>query len=138
MGQSWWMFLALAAFAFVITGRFFWTGNFVFDSFYGIVPRPLFAIVCCWIIGNATIGFKGTAKRVFENKRVAYLGKISYAMYLFHNFVPGMLMGMTWPEAEFLRAVIFFASTVFLAALSWKVFEGPINGLKRKWTVRTE
>ncbi len=61
-----------------------------------------------------------------------YLGKISYAMYLFH--LPLLVFASSW--FDFLpagTAIPALAMTVALAALSWHFFEGPINALKRRF-----
>jgi peptidoglycan/LPS O-acetylase OafA/YrhL len=64
----------------------------------------------------------------------AYLGKISYALYLFHYFsmpislILHALSGGTIPgNNAFLR----FAITVAMATISWYGFELPVLRLKR-------
>jgi peptidoglycan/LPS O-acetylase OafA/YrhL len=68
---------------------------------------------------------------------VAYLGRISYGLYVFH--MPVMRGG--WVEAipyGFLipRPWGALAMTIGLSALSWRYFEGPINRLKDRRTGR--
>lgn len=72
--------------------------------------------------------------RALEFRPIAYLGKISYAMYVFHNFTPPMLRW--WVDIEhdagapWTFAWTCMLLTVLMAMLSWNLFEGLINRLK--------
>jgi peptidoglycan/LPS O-acetylase OafA/YrhL len=86
----------------------------------------------------AFVGF--TAKgvpvigKVLAYAPIAYLGKISYAMYVFHNFTPPLLRWATGVEGFGPRPWLFAAAcvglTIAMSAASWALFEGPINRLK--------
>jgi len=89
-----------------------------------------------WLVGGAAVGFKGWAGRLLEWKPLVYVGTISYGMYIYHVFVPHEL----WPRLEHrgfpmlpepLRFFFYCAATLMISALSWHLFEGPINNLKR-------
>jgi peptidoglycan/LPS O-acetylase OafA/YrhL len=67
------------------------------------------------------------------------LGRISYGLYLFHGVTP-RLIGWLWsivgvhaayPPNALVGVGAPMLATVTLAALSWHVYEGPINQLKR-------
>lgn len=60
-----------------------------------------------------------------------YLGKISYGVYLIHLFVPEALARFGLHTAPLVAPVIYAAITIALAALSWQIFEAPMNRLKR-------
>ena len=95
------------------------------------------ALVFCWLIGVASVGFGGIFGRVLEWRPLAYLGKISYGAYIFHYFVPlGLaylvgLVGVAYPKTGFANFVLASAVTFGIAAISWHLFEAPINNLKR-------
>ncbi|MCI4670932.1 MAG: acyltransferase [Bacteroidia bacterium] len=77
-----------------------------------------------FIVGRATLGARA-------NKPLVFLGKISYSTYLFHNFIPGILLGMTWPENIFLKGLIEFLLLILISWVSYRWVEKPINSLKK-------
>jgi len=98
--------------------------------FYTIGIRTSFGLFSMWLIGRSTFGFTGIMGYVLDSRSLRYIGKISYAIYLFHDFVPGMLLGLKYPENPDLRFVMYVAVTIGLASLSWYLFESPILKLK--------
>jgi peptidoglycan/LPS O-acetylase OafA/YrhL len=74
------------------------------------------------------------------------LGTISYGIYVYHNFMGDVLYRILHlPElaASFRRpfgwmcdSVVMCGATIFVAALSWHFFEGPINRLKKYFDYR--
>lgn len=88
-----------------------------------------------WLVGSAAQRFTGSIGAALELKPVAYIGTISYGLYLFHGFMPYVLgryvpgfIDMTWPS----RAVLLAIATLVVASVSWKVFEAPILRLKER------
>jgi peptidoglycan/LPS O-acetylase OafA/YrhL len=70
---------------------------------------------------------------------VVYLGRISYGLYAFH--LPVLRGGWLYevPYAFLIpRPYGALAMTIGLAALSWHYYEGPINRLKDRRTLRSE
>jgi peptidoglycan/LPS O-acetylase OafA/YrhL len=68
---------------------------------------------------------------------LAYVGKISYGLYVLH---PLVWQGLTYletharvplPEVWWLRMPLFFAAALAAAALAWHLYELPLNRLKR-------
>ena len=62
----------------------------------------------------------------------AYLGKISYGLYILHNFSYVMARDRVGWDRVFALSVCLLA-TIVAASLSWHLFESPINGLKRNF-----
>jgi peptidoglycan/LPS O-acetylase OafA/YrhL len=95
------------------------------------------ALIFCWLVGGAARGFRGPVGAVFEWRPIVYLGRISYGIYIFHNLVPvafgaaATRLGIGYEDVGVLNFVVSSLATFALAALSWRLFEGPINGLKR-------
>jgi peptidoglycan/LPS O-acetylase OafA/YrhL len=95
------------------------------------------ALIFCWLIGIASYGFGGPFGRLLELSPIVYLGKISYGIYIFHNFVPAALselakhVDLTYHERGLANFAISSAVTCGIAAVSWHLFEAPINNLKR-------
>jgi peptidoglycan/LPS O-acetylase OafA/YrhL len=117
---------------------------------------PLFALACVWIIGRAARGWGGPIGALLDIGPLVYLGKISYGIYILHNFVffavPLVMQKTGYPLTYVLQKtlrftpdlergswffVVFWTSvTIALAALSWHLFEKPINDLKRYFPYR--
>jgi peptidoglycan/LPS O-acetylase OafA/YrhL len=121
---------------------------------YLLMIHPSLAIVGAAIVARGVIGFPSIVGAFLTFPAVRHLGRISYCMYLVHEFVPWILqvhfpviaqaLGRHWTY----QFVAYFAITVAFASLTWYVFERPINNLKRffpmkrrgavAWGVRTE
>ncbi len=93
-----------------------------------------------WLVAGAADGFGGVGAKVLGSPVLRYLGKISYGIYVYHFNVPGLIrdkiaprLHLTLPDSDWLRLPIFAAVTVLIAALSWRLMEQPINGLKRRF-----
>jgi peptidoglycan/LPS O-acetylase OafA/YrhL len=66
-------------------------------------------------------------------KPIAYLGKISYGLYLYHLFVLVTCQNyVPWCQDHRLAgATVALAITIAISAISWHFIENPINELKR-------
>lgn len=79
----------------------------------------------------------GTAGRLLGLRCLQYAGRISYGIYVYHPFIPVVLAALAaWVGfAHWLTGWNGFAAstalTLLIAALSWHLFEKPINALKR-------
>jgi len=114
------------------------TANFIFGE-------TALALVLGWIVATASRGFTGPVGRVLEWTPISYLGRISYGIYIFHAFVPilllwvGKRLGLEFTgEPRLLNFVLVSSVTVAIAALSWRLFERPINDLKRYFPYRDD
>jgi peptidoglycan/LPS O-acetylase OafA/YrhL len=111
-----------------------------------LVPGPMLQMrqtfldmILGWLILNGAKGFKGWFGRFLQWSPMAYLGKISYGLYVFHNLTPyavfflvrdlhapAVLLTVPW-----IHRLSLLALTISLAALSWHLYEKPLNDLKR-------
>ena len=143
-----WILVGLACWIAVV----YWSKTFVeiHNVANDVIDRFVSSVLCFFLIGKAVLGFKGGMKWFLENPVSNYLGKISYGMYLYHNFIynhfhtppthptmrilnkiHGYLPTLT--ESLAFQMVYFFFLTTCLAALSWHFIEKPINSLKDKY-----
>ena len=107
----------------------------------GIIRYAIFdvgaALIAGWVVSSASTGLRGPIGKLLEMKSLVYVGTISYGIYVYHNFV---LHFMYMPEtakillllhSSLLASLLIGGVTISLAALSWHLFERPINNLKR-------
>ena len=87
---------------------------------------------------------------ILENPLFVYLGKISYGIYVYHQFIynpydftpsswtfPLWKMASPWLGDHYLAKFgLFFLVTILIASLSWYLFEKPINQLKEYFGYR--
>lgn len=111
-------------------------------SVFGYCAQTLYAISFSLLIWGLWKDDKNEVSRFLSFKPFAYLGKISYGLYLIHL--------TTWELAEplqehstFLREgapewtyAILLIATIVLGSLSWHLYEKPCNSLKRFFSYR--
>ena len=88
------------------------------------------------LIDRAADGFGGPVGRLLGLRGLRYLGRISYGLYVLHNFAPfavdAAAAGLGLPRPlRWARLGAEVAFTLAAAALSWHLFEAPLNRLKR-------
>jgi peptidoglycan/LPS O-acetylase OafA/YrhL len=95
------------------------------------------SLSAAWIVGTAATGLAGPIASLLIARPIAYLGTISYGLYLYHGFMPyvfgryvGGFAGMPW----MVRAVMLTTATLITAATSWRFFEAPILRYKDRWS----
>jgi peptidoglycan/LPS O-acetylase OafA/YrhL len=99
---------------------------------YQVFSRLIISVISFYLVAKASIGFKGFLRPVFENKILIYLGKISYGLYLFHNFIPMFYKVQTLSQVNsYLKFFIQLILLIMLSSVSWFLLEKPINGLKK-------
>lgn len=94
------------------------------------------ALIGGYLVWTASTGFRGLTGWILEMKWLTYLGTISYGIYVYHNFLPWLLdrtfKGMfRMPHAWFIDVLVMCGATIAVAAVSWHLFERPINKLKK-------
>jgi peptidoglycan/LPS O-acetylase OafA/YrhL len=97
------------------------------------------ALLLCVMQGGKT----GRLSRFFSNRFLTLCGKYSYALYLIHVPVAGLLFPLTFRALDklipavgydmkfLIFVVVAFVVSCGLSITSWYVFEGPIMTLKR-------
>ncbi|MFK7810502.1 MAG: acyltransferase family protein [Saprospiraceae bacterium] len=100
------------------------------DNFWNLVAFRFFSAWCFLFLINYAIHSK---LKILNLKQFVFLGKLSYSMYLFHNFVPGFLLGLKYPENIYFRLVIYFIVLLLVSYLSWKLIEMPFNKFKKRF-----
>jgi peptidoglycan/LPS O-acetylase OafA/YrhL len=97
----------------------------------------LTAAAMLFLVFGAAAGAAGPFARLLGARPLVYLGRISYGLYLWHLFVPPLLYralaaaGVAQPPNGPALWIAWTALTVAVSALSWHLFERPINDLKR-------
>ena len=116
-----------------------------------VIERLVSSIFCFFLIARAVKGYEGVMKWFLENSLISYFGKISYGLYLYHNFVYNffhtpktslVLRGLDriqrfipmLTHTVIFELLYFFGITVLVATFSWYAIEKPINGLKKHFT----
>ncbi len=107
------------------------------SNFVQLILRQFFivftiSVISFFIVSKVSIGFTGFLKIIFENRLLIYLGKISYGLYLYHNFIPDMYTYFMPPiQSFYLRFSVYTSILIIIASISWFVIEKPINNLKK-------
>jgi peptidoglycan/LPS O-acetylase OafA/YrhL len=77
---------------------------------------------------------------ILNNKALLYIGKISYGLYLFHNFIPYFygveLPGIPSSLSMYTIQGLRFLLLAGIASLSWFLFEKPVLQLKKHFEYR--
>lgn len=93
-----------------------------------------------WLVGGAARGIAGPFGHFLQARPVTYAGRISYGLYLVHNFIPEAVLKacsfyrLPAPSgAAFMLLVA--AMTFAIAATSWHVIERPLRDLRKHFSV---
>jgi peptidoglycan/LPS O-acetylase OafA/YrhL len=136
-----WLILPVAGLAF---GSFFvvsGTGNSTIQTF----KYTLFAALCGFVLVLAlATRNRNPLPWLFQLKWLRAMGKISYAMYVFHPFIYGVVIGRfyqatwspvrgnLWPALG-LELVLALSLTIIASWISWVAFEHPLIRLKERF-----
>lgn len=108
----------------------FVSGTLLYDW---VFFRTVFGTALAGLIGLAVVGFKGPVGKLLEHPWLIKGGKISYAIYLTHHFVPGLLMEIEklhlprWVEIS-----VYTAVTIGVSHLLYTYVEKPVRRLGQK------
>ena len=122
--RAWFISPVAAIAGILIATGLFNSGATVLKALVPTALAPLF----CWLVFIAARGVRGFFGRFLSHALPRYLGRISYGIYVIHNFMPSMISAYLPVGMDpYIRSVIFGVGTLALAALSWHLFESPIN-----------
>jgi len=114
-------------------------GDVTVNSWF--IEPVLWALMFVWVINRASLGFTGVGAKILEFNPLAYTGKISYGIYVYHPFVYVLLPILFYrTDIDFfllprlLQFGLLVGTTIGMAAISWHFFESPINSLKNRFT----
>jgi peptidoglycan/LPS O-acetylase OafA/YrhL len=131
MAVGWRLLLAIAALA------VWFTAALVFhvkdrDALATVAVLPGYALIAAGCAGWM-MAFMGLQR---VPGWIAYLGRISYGLYVFHLFAidewKGFASKHRLPDNPLLELLVAFAGSLLLAALSYRYFEAPFRRLKDK------
>jgi peptidoglycan/LPS O-acetylase OafA/YrhL len=101
-----------------------------------VLVEPLEAGAFVILIARTATGFDGNVGRLLSNTGLVFAGRISYGLYIYHILVATIFARWLPSELRFivttpaLRLVVFGIVTLFIAAVSWRFLEQPINRLR--------
>jgi len=114
---------------------------YIFNKGYRILHTLLclgISLVFVVLIEKAARGFRGKAKTMMENPVMLYIGRISYGLYVYHNFMLAIvlyyLLKRTAVPDYRLVAVLATVSTFATAIVSWHLIERPLAQLKNRFS----
>ncbi len=116
----------------------------------GATPTPIVAasdhwsllVFFGWLIVRCSQGVQGPAKPLLESRWLRYIGKISYGIYVLHNFAPFPVrlladgLHQPWLDQGLTRLLFLSLVTIAGASLSWYYLELPLNALKSRFPYR--
>jgi peptidoglycan/LPS O-acetylase OafA/YrhL len=109
-----------------------------------VVNETVVALALAYLVAKTAQGFGGLTGRLLSLPPLQYVGKISYGIYLYHLFVLQAfwkflsVAHLPMLDKGPLLFLILTPTTVAMAALSWKLLEQPLNGLKRHFPYQPE
>jgi peptidoglycan/LPS O-acetylase OafA/YrhL len=107
------------------------------DSLKPVLNNFSTSLIYFFIVGIAAQNkFNGITKYALENKVSLYLGKISYGIYIIHNFMPEMFydfFARKLPPTDLhsIKVIYWISLTIIIASISWFMIERPILKLKK-------
>lgn len=126
-----------AAVSFVIYWTIWILDHQGIKSMAGAIALNSFAMIYLgWLVFRAAEGFGGVTGKILSCGPALYIGKISYGLYIFHNFIHVIYdrLGMgklNLPQGG--RLFMYMVLTMIIASLSWYLFEKPILKLKKRF-----
>lgn len=112
--------------------------------FHGSLMDLFLMLGFTWLVCKASEGFQGVIGRLLSFSVLIYLGKISYGLYVLHNFagipvsVFTEMLGLPFLKYGFSGIILKTIFTVVGASLSWHFFEHPINRFKSRFPYRSQ
>lgn len=104
-----------------------------------LIDNTATSLIYFFVVGIAAQNkFSGITKMALENKVSIYIGKISYGMYIIHNFMGDAFRNffarkLPPTNSHEVRIMYWFLLTILLASISWYVIEKPLLKLKKRF-----
>jgi peptidoglycan/LPS O-acetylase OafA/YrhL len=101
-----------------------------------VLVEPLEAAAFVILVARTATGFEGNIGRFLSSAGLVFAGRISYGLYVYHILVAMVLDRWLPSQMRFvvtipsLRLVVFGIVTLFIATVSWRLLEQPINRLR--------
>lgn len=94
------------------------------------------------LVANTASGFSGITGKIFNNKILIYLGKVSYGLYVYHKVVPVMLLiFLKKLDVQITNILVYYiinlAILLIATHLSWILIEKPFLKLKSKFEYKS-
>ena len=114
--------------------------------------RTLLSLIALWVIAYIVLNSNSDKKLKFSfllnNRKLIFVGKISYGVYLYHIYIPYLTADFlnyleitlpnSWkPYAFILYFISIFGITLFFSWLSWRFVEMPIMAFKKYFEYQT-
>jgi peptidoglycan/LPS O-acetylase OafA/YrhL len=132
--QQWFILLAFVLIVIVHLPAFRMLSIAQFSVIYFLFISIAFGILINRVSYNIEIPF---LKQILNNKGLLYIGKISYGIYLFHNFIPNFyglsFSGIPSFFSIYLTQLLRLVVLLFLYSLSWFLVEEPLLVLKHRF-----
>jgi len=128
------VFGTTAALAAALAGWMFWVTNFQDPWFYRY-GMLLFSLTCAVLITYVCLFPSTIIAFALRLRPLTYIGKRSYAIYLFHFPI---FMGLYFIHKQTQGWTMAFEAgvpTLLLAALSWRYVEHPALQLRKRWVM---
>ncbi|MFC1719536.1 acyltransferase family protein [Pseudomonadota bacterium] len=110
-----------------------------YSSILGPIERTFFLMGALVLVARASSGINGPVGQFLQSAALVFVGKISYGIYLMHNFTPYILeniliktgIGSFDKLPRFIEFTVNLLFLVVIASLSWFLFEKRINSIKK-------
>ncbi|MBS1651414.1 MAG: acyltransferase [Bacteroidetes bacterium] len=97
-----------------------------------VFQRLLFAFVFSFLIAYLSLDLNDTVNILIGNSFMTNLGKLSYSIYLIHNFIPGILLPIQQLKFPIMfEFLIYFISTLITSYLLYRFYENPIRNFAK-------
>jgi peptidoglycan/LPS O-acetylase OafA/YrhL len=108
------------------------------ELFNWVFQRSFFGIFYFLILGFFVQGIKGKMGIILENRVLIRLGKLSYCIYLIHNFVPGILLPVKNMGIPLIpEFCIYFVVTLLISEILYQIIEKPMRSLNRYFQIKS-
>lgn len=136
--SSYWIkFFTVVSFAFLYSISLFKPDWQIFNWAY---LRLFLGFIYLLILGFVVLSFRSVTGAFFlENRILQRLGKMSYGIYLIHNFVPGLLLPIKKLGLNYmLEFSIYLVVTIIISEVLYGFIEKPARRFNKSFYINTE